>query len=216
MPIRPSSVLSAFLLAAAVAASTPAMPHETSTPKPGITHPKLRDELLEMKVRDQAVRKAVPVNGEEWFKVDKANRERLKDIVREHGWPSVAMVGHEGASAAWLLAQHADLDPDFQKEVLRLMEPLVKTGQASGKDYAYLYDRTHWPQRYGTQGECTGPDSWAPREVEESEGLHARRRELGLIPMADYIAMFKEICKRHWKPEPARETKAVPAKAPAT
>ena len=34
----------------------------------------------------------------------------LKEVVEEHGWPTHDLVGEDAASAAWLVAQHADFD----------------------------------------------------------------------------------------------------------
>ena len=54
------------------------------------------------------------------------------------GWPTISEVGEKGASAAWLLTQHADADPVFQARALRLMEPLVAQGEVSKANHAYL------------------------------------------------------------------------------
>jgi hypothetical protein len=58
--------------------------------------------------------------------INAANLSRLKGIVAEFGFPTLAMVGPEGANAAWLLTQHADDDPAFQKHVLTLIEAGAK------------------------------------------------------------------------------------------
>jgi hypothetical protein len=47
--------------------------------------------------------------------VDAANTARMKRIVAERGWPGRSLVGDDGAQAAWLLVQHADHDPAFQR-----------------------------------------------------------------------------------------------------
>ncbi|WP_058836285.1 DUF6624 domain-containing protein [Luteimonas abyssi] len=160
--------------------------------------PELRDELLQMRDVDQAVRAGALTTPEEieaMSAADARHTARLKQIVAAHGWPSTALVGEDGAQAAWLLAQHADADPDFQREVLALIEPLVASGDVQAANYAYLWDRTHAPQRYGTQGRCVGEDAWAPREIEDEEGLEARRAEVGLPPMADYIPRVSTLCR---------------------
>ena len=46
-------------------------------------------------------------------RIDVANTDRLRAITAEHGWPGRALVGEEGAEAAWLIAQHADQQLDF-------------------------------------------------------------------------------------------------------
>lgn len=161
----------------------------------GPTHAALRDELLNMAASDQDVRQlASKGDFSRWAAVDDANRARLKEIVAQSGWPTVAMVGPDGATAAWLIAQHADRDQVFQREVLALMEPLVRQGQASGKNFAYLYDRTHYPQRFGTQGSCVSRTEWQPFEIEDIARVDERRSALGLPPLAEYAKLFKEDC----------------------
>lgn len=91
------------------------------------------------------------------------------------------------------LANHAGFDVDFQREVLALLEPLAKVGEARAEDYARLYDRLattdHRPQRYGTQGTTCRDGRYAiPDDVEAPEGLDARRAAMGLQPMAEYLA----------------------------
>jgi len=159
------------------------------------THAALRAEFLEMQASDQEVRQgAAKGDFSRWAAVDDANRARLKQIVAAYGWPNVAMVGRDGASAAWLLAQHADRDKPFQHEVLALMEPLVQQGQASGKNFAYLVDRTHYPQRFGTQGSCVSRAEWQPFEIEDIARVDERRSALALPPLAEYEKLFKEAC----------------------
>jgi hypothetical protein len=53
--------------------------------------------------------------------VDADNLAWLKEVVAEVGWPGQSMVGEDGAHAAWLLAQHADQDPAFQRRCLELL-----------------------------------------------------------------------------------------------
>ena len=159
------------------------------------TEPALRDELLQMEAQDQEVRAAAKRGDtSRWRQTDAANQKRLKEIVARYGWPTRSMVGIEGATAAWLVAQHSDSDKAFQQKVLALMEPLVRQREVSGVDYAYLYDRTHYPQRFGTQGACVSRQEWQPFEIEDIAHLNERRRELGLPAMADYAARFKDNC----------------------
>jgi len=172
------------------------------------TQPALRDELLAMKQRDQEVRtQALLGDFSRWREVDAQNQARLKEIVAQHGWPTYAMVGEDGARAGWLLAQHSDRDRAFQLQVLSLMEPLVDSGQASATDYAYLYDRTHYPQRYGTQGVCISAEEWQPFEIEDMDGLAERRKQAGMPPIADYAALFKSDCGNKFIARPAADTR---------
>lgn len=163
------------------------------------TEPALRGELLRMKAADQAVRD-LPLTSEGEEKVlsavDAVHTARLKAIVAAQGWPTVAQVGQDGADAAWLLAQHADSDPAFQRSVAEAMKPLVASGQVKASNYAYLWDRTHDPQRYGTQGRCADKGHWEPRTVEAPETLDERRAQMGLPSMAEYQALVSRHCEQ--------------------
>ena len=181
--------LFACVVATTLAGGTRAAePIESTQP----TQPALREELLAMRERDQAARQATTqADMQQWAAIDAAHLVRIKAIVAHFGWPTVSMVGKDGARAAWLLVQHADRDQPFQNRVLAMMEPLVAEGEASGVNYAYLYDRTHYPQRYGTQGTCVNARAWEPFEIEDLASVNARRRALGLMSMAEYAKHFE-------------------------
>ena len=109
------------------------------------THPALSAELKQMVARDQEARFASinspnPANKAAVGSVDAVNLPRLKSIVAQFGLPSLGMVGREGVQAAWLLTQHADDDPEFQKHVLALIESAATDDVRPG-DVAMLSDR---------------------------------------------------------------------------
>lgn len=91
----------------------------------------------------------------EWQRIDVANTDRLRVIVAEHGWPGRSLVGDDGAHNAWLIAQPADRQLDFQREALGLLADAVLRGEAAERDLAYLADRVRTnegrEQVYGTQ-----------------------------------------------------------------
>jgi hypothetical protein len=141
---------------------------------------------------------------ERWSKLDKQNTADLKVLLKTHSWFTVSEWGKAADNNAWLLVQHADHDPDFQKEVLARLERLYPSGETQPRNYAYLYDRIaaswHDPnkrqlQRYGTQGTCVGPGKWEPLPIEDPDKVDVRRAQVGLPPLADYIAGFKDLCK---------------------
>ena len=133
--------------------------------------------------------------------IDHRNTEWLKRVIAKDGWPTISKVGKQASNNAWLLAQHADDDPVFQLRVLRLMEPLAKQGEVERGNYALLYDRVMLPltgkQRYGTQFTCD-TKGWHPQALENEAAVDARRKEVGLDPIATYaklmIATYGEHC----------------------
>ena len=122
-------------------------------------------------------------------RVDSENTQRLEEIIDRYGWPTHALVGKDGANAAWLLVQHADLSPKFQRKCLDLMAKAPRD-QINLGDLAYLTDRVLLAegkkQVYGTQftlvnGKCK------PRPLEDEANVDKRRKDVGLEPLADYF-----------------------------
>lgn len=153
----------------------------------------LRDELVAMAEEDQAERTGGGIMN------DEARTERLKGIIAEHGWPTYDLVGKEAEDAAWLIAQHSDLDPAFQAEALELLRDAVAEGQASPGNLAYLEDRVRAgrgePQLYGTQMGCGRNGRPKPGPIEDPAGLDDRREAAGLPPYDRYLRQMARVCQ---------------------
>jgi len=126
--------------------------------------------------------------------VDKKDRTRLAEIIDKHGWPGKTLVGKEAASDAWLIVQHADADPAFQKRCLQLMKGLPK-GEVEPQDVAYLTDRVlvadKKKQLYGTQLRSDG-GKFKPLPIEDEANVDKRRAEIGLMPLAEYLKIAQK------------------------
>jgi hypothetical protein len=145
-------------------------------------------------------------NHKPWADIDRANTAEVKDYVRRYGWIRASVFGRQAEADAALLVQHADHDPEFQKEVLAIYERLRKTGEFRPVHYAYLYDRVamHRPdappgvlvvdgaarQRYGTQGTCRD-GRWEPFPLERPAEVDRLRAEVGLEPLERYRTRFR-------------------------
>ena len=161
-----------------------------------------------------AIDKHVREHALEWVAaVDEANTSWLRTLVHDRGWPRRSRVGEEAATAAWLLVQHADRDPVFQRTCLDLMEEAVRSGEASASNCAYLTDRVlraeGRPQRFGTQFQV-GPRGYGPQALEDPERVDERRASVGLEPLEAYRRQLA----RHY-PNPTRELR-MPSQPPAT
>jgi hypothetical protein len=159
-----------------------------------VAEPELREELLTMQADDQAER-----TGEASGPSGDAERTaRLAEVFEEYGWPGFDLVGEDGSTAAWTIAQHADLDVEFQERALGLLGDAVEDGQASPGDLAYLTDRVAAnrgePQVYGTQVGCVDGEA-RPGEIEDADAVDERRAEAGLDPLADYLAELQPTCE---------------------
>ncbi len=162
----------------------------------------LAAELARMAAEDQRARQPPPGERREFVhrvdlrtrmegqRIDVANTDRLREIVSEHGWPGRSLVGDEGAHHAWLIAQHADRQLDFQREALELLADAVRRGDAAQRDLAYLTDRVRMnegrEQVYGTQIADVEDGNGVPWPVEDPTNLDARRAALGLPPFEEY------------------------------
>ncbi|GAA3388804.1 DUF6624 domain-containing protein [Streptomyces roseoviridis] len=143
--------------------------------------------------QDQAARRRVfeTSDGQDLARIDAGNTRWLKGVVARFGWPGITLVGEQGADEAWLLAQHADRDPHFQRQILGLLEDAVGVGDAPPHHLAYLTDRVlvaaGEPQVYGTQY-TQDPDgrNLRPYAVIDPERLDTRRAAVGLEPAAEY------------------------------
>jgi hypothetical protein len=80
---------------------------------------------------------------------------------------------------------------------LEVLRAAVAEGQGSPGNLAYLTDRVAAgagePQTYGTQVGC-GPDGPVPAPLADESAVDALRAELGLEPMADYLAEMAAVC----------------------
>lgn len=176
-----------------------------------VGNPGLRRELLGRLKEDQKVREEMdaifsksdgkpmqidPTTLGRWQAVDKGNTAWLKQVVQRYGWPGKSLVGVDGAHAAWLLLQHADLDVAFQKQCLPLMENAVKSKEADGKDFAYLIDRVRIgegkPQLYGTQMMLKEGGKYVPLPIEDEAKVEERRATVGLPPLAEQLKQLNK------------------------
>jgi hypothetical protein len=161
----------------------------------------LRAELLRRVAADQEARHALDV--EAMAAADSENLPWLRQVIAGAGWPGKSLVGEDGAHAAWLLAQHADRDPAFQRRCLDLLAAAVERGEAAIVQQAYLTDRVLLhegkPQEYGTQA-IARDGRFEPRKLRDPDRVDRRRASVGLGSLAEYLAMMAG----HYAPEPMR------------
>jgi uncharacterized protein DUF6624 len=139
----------------------------------------LAQELVAMFERDQENCDADPMD--EMMRVTHA--ERLKDIIAEHGWPTIPLVGEQGSLGAWILAQHADHDHAFQLQCLDLMAAEVAKGTISRWQFAYLVDRVLANHK---QAQIFGTQLQQPAILDIAH-VNARRALAGMKPYEDYV-----------------------------
>jgi hypothetical protein len=192
-------------LIAPVAASIAKVRAEQSVLPPPATD---REKLLRMMALEQAPRRALEeidfskipeaerkyAYGAVWKQIapiDDANQKALLAMLPPEGWFTISRYGHDGATAAFLIVQHADLD--LQKRFLPTLEKLASQGEVDGGDYALMFDRVAIgegrPQRYGSQYECKG-GKWTPYPLEDPARVEERRAAMKLDTFKDNQARF--------------------------
>lgn len=146
-------------------------------------------ELESLAKVDQEMRKKSIENHDLWDEtIDHKNTERLKAIIAEIGLPTASKVGQLAASSAWLLAQHADHDPEFQTKYLNLMK-IAPEGEVSKRNIAYLEDRiavaSGEPQNYGTQFFEDSNGRLLPCPIKGESSVDDRRKSMGLETLSE-------------------------------
>lgn len=171
----------------------------------------LQMELIKMYISDQSARGNIPreiitkyklddfqLTDLDGVTVDRINREKLKEIISEFGFPTKQLVGRDAMQCVFLIIQHADADAKWQKEQLPNIESAVKNGDVEGERFAYLYDRVRVnggeKQLYGTQFKNVDPIHKRVElaETDDVENLDLRRMEFGMMP----IQMYKQFMLR--------------------
>lgn len=180
----------------------------TAAQTPPVLYPRLSKTLDSLAYVDQwpmqrIVKQEPDSAGRDLVQVEKENFARhqplLEKIVGQYGYPGFRQVGEKSANNFWLLVQHADAHPDFQRRVLKLMRAEVKRKNASPVNYAYLTDRVAinagQPEEYGTQVIYEGPGlgKAVPKSLRDAKNVNKRRAAIGMEPLENYLGMMTKM-----------------------
>ena len=166
----------------------------------------LLDELLALAKRDADARARLLKSGklygdyaEEMQRVHEQNAKRLDEIVTEHGWPGIPVVGLEGCRAAWLIAQHANCTPDLQRKFLAALQRASESAAVPKRQVALLTDRIRFneskSQLFGAVLDWNEMGELSC-ELEDPENVDVRRREVGLPPFHEDLTTHREEVER--------------------
>jgi hypothetical protein len=183
-----------------------------STAGAGALNRELERELIDMGNRDQAHRHKMMellkmLSGPDKQKaseelsqvvrkqdqIDQVNKDRLDEIVKQYGWPTISLVGRRANQAAFLIVQHAELS--YQKKYYPLLKEAAAKKEAQPGDVAMLEDRILMGegknQIYGTQVKLNeATKKWELWPIEDEENVNARRARVGLGSIAEYLKGF--------------------------
>jgi hypothetical protein len=116
----------------------------------------LNKELLQMEESDQI---AASNWEEKWIPYKDStytsNKTRVEKMFNQYGFLGYEEIGKDGSNIFWLIVQHSDKYPDFQKKILVAMDKQVNKKNTNATNYAFLYDRVQvnagLKQKFGTQ-----------------------------------------------------------------
>lgn len=165
-------------------------------------------QLLTILDRDQVPRYAHlndpdnPQRKEDVARADAQNIIELEEILAKRGWPGRTMVGVKASGAVWTILQHTKIET--LKKHLDLMKSAADAGEVDGGLFATSLDRVRVsdgkPQVYGTQfHEVNGV--WVPETIEDEANVDARRKSVGLQPLAEYTALLRQMHAQQPKSE---------------
>jgi hypothetical protein len=140
---------------------------------------------------------------------------RVERIFDRIGFLGFDKFGKDGSKDFWLVVQHSDKYPDFQKEVLKKMKIEVKKNNANPQNYAYLYDRLKLnigqKQLYATQIEYNKFGQAIPKRLEDSTNIDLRRKQYKLENLKEYLnsmtQMHFEMNRQYFMKEGINEPK---------
>jgi hypothetical protein len=167
----------------------------------------LADELEKMAEVDQIAAyipqgKYKKLSENEWntFKdsVFTTNQKRISEIFEKHGFVGFNLAGEDGSRNFWMIVQHSDHNPEFQKEVLIEMKKEVDKQNAISTSYGLLVDRvnlnTGKAQVYGTQVTYNMNNGQAyPKKLKDSITVNERRKSIGLESIEEYLNGMSEM-----------------------
>ena len=178
-------------LPAQAPSASPGAGSEAVTPR---SNPSLRSQLLTMLQQDQTARGLAgaqssstgPAVASNLAEIDAVLTKQLKDIVAQHGWPTIALVGPDASKAATLLLGHT-ADLTWRKSLMPQLTTLADRREIDPAQLAIVIDKQlvadGRPQRYGTQFRMLDGEI-AMITVEDPGGLDNLRAR-ALLPTLD-------------------------------
>jgi VWFA-related protein len=161
---------------------------------------KLRDELLKLKEQaQQRLDEDISDNRKPEALIERMresrgkNTARLCTILKQYGWPTTVLVGHEGVDAAFFVLRNSSA-ASLKVDLIPAIVTAATRGDISPPDFASFIDRLRLEaglkQLYGTQATISdGLLVLFPIEAETH--VDARRKQYELPPLADYLRFLQ-------------------------
>lgn len=169
---------------------------QVNSPKQQTFDKKLRDELSKLASKSEMLIynsiEQSRANRDPQRRIAEARQvdnDRLCQILKEHGWPTSALVGKAGVAATLYLVRNSR-ELDLQVALLPVVIAAVKKGEVEKAEVARLVDRMRvdagMKQLFGTQVKAlNGFLVLTPIEAEAQ--VDDRRKQFGLPPLAGHL-----------------------------
>lgn len=125
--------------------------------------------------------------------IHRRKSESLKLLIAAQGWPSEENVGEHGEAAAFMIALHADYDPELQHLCHAMLMGSVAQGKTKNFGFlAFLTDRILCNegkfQRFGTQIREVTNGCFVPKPIENPDTVD-ELREAGNVreTLSEYL-----------------------------
>lgn len=148
------------------------------------------DSLVVMAELDQSIRE------KEWTDdvikqvnvIDSINMVKLLKLIEQYGFPTWKLVGVQGSTNAWLIAQHS---PEYIHWYFKHYRKAVEENNADRQELAYMEDRIlameGRPQIYGTQLGYKNDLSLYLRTTIDMKSLNERRYSMDLPALEEHL-----------------------------
>jgi len=168
----------------------------------------LKKRLLQMKEEEEGLRRDLIDNSgyalEKQERLEAGERKltsELKDIVREHGWPTIQLVGMEASETASLILSRSS-DLEFQREWVSRLGQMVERDEIAGSAIAPVIDSILHsegkPQLFGSLFRFEG-DFMIMEPVQDPQNLDRRRARYLLPPMKETVRIMEDLYHRKLK-----------------
>jgi tetratricopeptide (TPR) repeat protein len=159
----------------------------------------LRAEFLRRKEKDQMYRKPGHISdslSQIQKEIDIDNQRFLDSVFRVYGvFPGFSLIGKDGARAAYLIAQHADNDVQFQEKWLRIIKKAFFKNEIRKSDFAYLTDRV-MINKYGFQlfgSQVVDVDGqFQPKPLYDERIISILRKYFYMNPIEEYLKFMND------------------------
>ena len=154
------------------------------------------DEQTPIRARDELMRKYGAESKEAMAqqkivkKNHAVNERKVRELLEEHGWPDIDVMGEQGSRTLFLVIQHSA--PEVRVKYLPMMKEAVKKGDLLPRYLANVEDRVATDmgqlQVYGNQikyyPETKTFDVWP---IKDPANVDKRRATIGLGPLAEHL-----------------------------